>query len=164
MDGEEHINEAPLSEAENKSVENLGGSDPLDEEKKPEDGKSENEECDNSLPENEQCSEPVKKDLEVGLEVTETVVVLEEGVRETVHAENVSVSLKNEESSNGSIAIGRRGIFSFCEIYIIYIHYVCVFFDVLLGKPLDFALWKSLHMKLTTQNGKFLFCLCYFIL
>lgn len=110
MDGEEHINEAPLSVAENNRVENLGGSDSLDEEKKLEDVKLENEECDNSLPENEQSSKPVKKDLEVGLEVTETVVVLEEGVRETVHAENVNVSLKNEESSNGSIAIGRRGV------------------------------------------------------
>lgn len=116
MDGEEHINEAPLSEAENNSVENLGGSDPLDEEKNLEDGK----------PEEVQCSEPVKKDLEVGLEVTETVLVLEEGVRETVRAENVSVTLKNEESSNGSITIGRRGIFSFCEIYYIYIYILCV--------------------------------------
>ncbi|MCI05954.1 zinc finger CCHC domain-containing protein [Trifolium medium] len=47
-------------------------------------------------------------ELEVGLEVTEkTVVISEEGVRETVHAENVSLSLK-DENPNGSVGIGRR--------------------------------------------------------
>jgi hypothetical protein len=126
MDDEEVMNEVPSSvgisgsEGENNSDKNLEKSDSLNEEKK-----VEAVEGDNSLPESEQCSELGKKkdlELEVGLELTEeTVVILEEGVREAVHAEKVSLSLK-DESPNGSVEIGRRGILSFCEIsYIFYI-------------------------------------------
>ncbi|KAK2366186.1 Proline-rich spliceosome-associated (PSP) family protein / zinc knuckle (CCHC-type) family protein [Trifolium repens] len=114
MDDEEVMNEVPSSvgisgsEGENNSDKNLEKSDSLNEEKK-----VEAVEGDNSLPESEQCSELGKKkdlELEVGLELTEeTVVILEEGVREAVHAEKVSLSLK-DESPNGSVEIGRRGV------------------------------------------------------
>jgi hypothetical protein len=101
------------SEGENNSDKNLEKSDSLNEEKK-----VEAVEGDNSLPESEQSAELGKKkdlELEVGLELTEeTVVISEEGVREAVHAEKVSLSLK-DESPNGSVEIGRRGILSFCE-------------------------------------------------
>ncbi|MCI32778.1 hypothetical protein A2U01_0053992 [Trifolium medium] len=127
MDGEEVMSEVPSSvgisgsEGENNSDKILErNDDSLNEEKK-----MEAVECDNSLPESERCSEPGKKkdlELEMGLEVTEkTVVISEEGVRETVHAENVSLSLK-DESPNRRVEIGRRGILSFCEIW--YIFYI----------------------------------------
>ncbi|CAL5186126.1 unnamed protein product [Lathyrus oleraceus] len=89
------------SGAENSSVKDMEISDSVDEENNLEAEKSvqSEEECDNnSLKEN--------KDLELA----ETVVKSEEGVRETVHAaETVSLSLK-DESPNGSVEIGRRGV------------------------------------------------------
>lgn len=99
------------SGAENSSVKDMEISDSVDEENKLEAEKSvqSEEECDNnSLKEH--------KDLELA----ETVVKSEEGVRETVHAaETVSLSLR-DESPNGSVEIGRRGILSFHEILYIY--------------------------------------------
>lgn len=102
MEGEEHLNEVPSvggsgSEAEISSFKNLERNDSLDEEKKLEDLKS----C--------QTEECAKKDLEVSLELTETVVISEEEVRGEVHAKNGSLSLK-DESPNGSVEIERRGI------------------------------------------------------
>lgn len=117
MDEEEHMNEVLKnsvgisgSEAENKSDKNMEISDSLDEVKMVE--KS-------SLLETSIVNTDLQ--LEVGLELTDTVSISEEeGVRGTVH----------DESLNGSIEIDRRGIISFCEtLYIVKVVLLCVCFS-----------------------------------
>ncbi|KAL5080424.1 hypothetical protein RYX36_008845 [Vicia faba] len=103
MDAEEHVNDVPSSmgisgsDGENNSVKNVEISDSVDEENKLE--------GDNNL-----LKEKKDLELQVDLELAETVVKSEVGVSKTVHAaETVSLSVK-DDSPNGNIEIGRRGV------------------------------------------------------